>query len=180
MSNRPTRKITAALGWLALLIVLPAHAGRVEKGATPPLFSTPHEQCIVPAAQYHSVNHHILRAILRVESNLNPTAVAKNKNGTFDIGIGQINSMHLKELGRFGVNTEHLRDACIGTYVSAWHLAKMLRQHGNTWFGVAAYHSATPYFNRRYQALLNNELVRSGVITGTLLEVPPLNPTRLQ
>jgi hypothetical protein len=38
----------------------------------------------------------------------------------------------------------------------------MLR-HGNTWFGVAAYHSATPVHNQRYQALLKQELMRSGV-----------------
>jgi hypothetical protein len=39
---------------------------------------------------------------------------------------------------------------------------------------VASYHSATPYYNHRYQAMLYNELVKSGAVQGGLLRVPPL------
>lgn len=144
----------------------------------PPPYTTEPERCIIPAAYYHGVNHAILRAILKVESNLNPQAVGKNDNGTQDVGIGQMNSMHFKELSKFGIAPEHLKDACVGTYVAAWHLKKGIAKHGNTWFAVARYHSATPYFNNRYQILLNNELVKSGVIHGKQLPVPPLRPQK--
>ncbi|MDZ4056955.1 MAG: lytic transglycosylase domain-containing protein, partial [Polynucleobacter sp.] len=103
----------------------------------------------------------------------NPLAVGKNENGTVDVGIGQHNSMHFKELKRVGFSPEDLKDACIGTYVAAWHLSKSLAKHGNTWFAVATYHSATPYFNKRYQVLIQNELIRSGVISGSISKVPP-------
>lgn len=141
--------------------------------ADPP-FTTEVERCIVPAAQYHKVNHFILRAILKVESGLNPGAVGKNDNGTVDVGIGQMNSMHFRELARHGIAPSQLKDACIGTYVAAWQLSKVMAQRGNTWAGVASYHSSTPYFNRRYQILLHNELVRMKVVSGNILAVPPL------
>ena len=103
-------------------------------------------------------------------------ALGKNQNGSVDIGIGQINSIHLKELSQFGIGPVHLQDACIGTYVAAWHLKKAIAARGNTWEGVASYHSRTPYFNKRYQALLINEMIRSGAMQGQHLPIPPLNP----
>lgn len=143
------------------------------------MFTTEVERCIVPASHHHRVNHLVLRAILNVESRLNPKAVGKNDNGTLDVGIGQMNSIHFKELAKHGIGVDQLKDACVGTYVAAWHLSKMIAKHGNTWFGIAAYHSATPYFNNRYQILLRNEMVRSGSMEGTVLPVPPLRPGRI-
>lgn len=137
-------------------------------------FSTVVERCIVPAAYFHQVNQDILRAILKIESGLKPTAVGRNANGTTDVGIGQMNSMHFNELAKFGVAPENLKDACVGTYVAAWHLRKGITKYGNTWFGIATYHSATPYFNNRYQILLNNELVKARAVIGNILPVPPL------
>ena len=144
------------------------------KSSEYPIFSTEAERCILPAAELHGVNSFVLRAILKIESGLKPNAVGKNRNGTVDVGIGQMNSMHFPELVRVGVAPEWLKDACVGTYVAAWHLSKAMARYGNTWYGVASYHSATPYFNRRYQIMLNNELVKSGVIAGRVFPVPPL------
>jgi soluble lytic murein transglycosylase-like protein len=139
-----------------------------------PAFSTPNESCIVPAANHHRTNPWVLRAILRVESALKPSALGKNSNGTYDIGIGQINSIHLKELSKFGITEDHLMDACIGTYVAAWRLKKAMDAGGNTWEAIARYHSTTPKFNQRYQVLLFNELKRAGVIDGQAQPVPQL------
>lgn len=169
--------------WRAKCALLTASIGIVfassaasAKAPPPEPFSTDAERCIVPASEFHRVNPFVLRAILNVESRLNPAAVNRNDNGTVDIGIGQMNSMHLRELQAHGITSSHLQDACIGTYVAAWHLRKQITRYGNTWFGVAAYHSATPYFNQRYQALVKNELVRMGVLQESLQRVPPLRP----
>jgi soluble lytic murein transglycosylase-like protein len=43
-------------------------------------------------AGMYKVHPDILRAITKVESNFNPRALNKNQNGTYDIGIMQINS----------------------------------------------------------------------------------------
>lgn len=152
---------------------VPAHAQNTPTHAP---YTTQPERCIIPASYYHGVNPAVLRAILKIESNLNPNAIGQNNNGTQDVGIGQMNSMHFKELAKFGIALEQLKDACTGTYVAAWHLKKEIARHGNTWNAIARYHSATPYFNTRYQILLHNELVKAGVIDGQKIPVPPLRP----
>lgn len=139
-------------GFIETLLILAssfaAHAATAEA-----------ERCLMPASQFHQVNPQVLRAILKVESGLNPKAIARNRNGTLDVGIGQMNSIHFGELAKFGIAPGHLLDACVGTYVAAWHLRKQIARYGNTWYGIAAYHSATPRHNARYQLLLHHALV---------------------
>lgn len=159
-----------------VLTLMTSHAAIAR--TTPAPFTTHAERCILPASTFHVVNPNILRAILNVESRLNPNAVGKNDNGTMDVGIGQMNSMHFKELAKHGIAAAHLKDACVGTYVAAWHLRKSIVKYGNTWFAVASYHSGTPYFNTRYQILLKNELIRSGMLTGNIQPVPSIKPNR--
>jgi soluble lytic murein transglycosylase-like protein len=132
------------------------------------------DRCVASAAQTHRVNPDILRAILMVESRMNPGVVSKNSNGTIDVGIAGINSIHFRELSRHGISQSDLMDPCVSTFVAAWKVSKKMAKWGNTWFGVAAYHSETPYYNNRYQVMLFNEMVRSGVIRGSIQKVPPL------
>ncbi len=107
--------------------------------------------CVVPAARFHGVNEAVLQAILIVESGLDARAVGRNTNGTADLGIGQINSVHFAELKKYGIAPEDLMSPCIGTYVAAWHLAKQYAKYGNTWYAIGAYHSVTPEYKLRYQ-----------------------------
>lgn len=162
--------------WLVVLSVAASCQPSSSFAGAPAMFSTDVERCIVPAAKLHNVNHFVLRAILRVESKLNPSAINRNENGSLDVGIGQMNSIHFRELEKYGITPAHLKDACIGTYVAAWHLHKQIVRHGNTWFGIAAYHSSTPYFNSRYQILVKNELVRMGVLQEPIRRVPSVRP----
>lgn len=76
-------------------------------------------ECLMPASKYHGVNPYLLFAVLSVESRFNPHALNQNSNGTVDIGMGQINSIHLPELRRYGLSANHLLDPCKATYVSA-------------------------------------------------------------
>ncbi|MDF2461920.1 MAG: Lytic transglycosylase, catalytic [Ramlibacter sp.] len=161
----------------AAMALTPGGSYASEKESSPAPFTSSAERCLIPAAEYHSVNPYVRRAILKVESNLNPAAIGRNANGTVDVGIGQHSSMHFKELAKHGIEPAHLLDACVGTYVAAWHLRRVVERHGNTWEGVARYHSATPYFNKRYQILLTNEPVRSKVLQGPLQRVPSINPS---
>lgn len=135
----------------------------------------PLSKCIVGAARYHGVNPYLLRAILMVESSLNPKAMNVNTNGTRDIGVAQINSIHLPVLQNHGINESHLMDGCVNTYVGAWLLRKQISRYGLNWFGIAAYHSVTPDKNFRYQVLVYNEMVRSGAIQNIAMTVPPLS-----
>jgi hypothetical protein len=89
---------------------------------------------------------------------LRPWAFGRNANGTVDMGMAQINSIHLPELARHGIQSQHLFDPCVASYVAAWLLRKNIDRHGLTWHGVAAYHSLTPEHNQRYQGLLMKAL----------------------
>ncbi len=128
-----------------------------------PASSTATDHCLMPAAHRHGVNPHILRAILQVESGMRPHVVNRNRNGSIDVGMAQINSIHFRELSQWGITPERLLDPCVATHVAAWHLKRVMLRHGNTWFGIAAYHSVTPVHNQRYQALVRQELARNGV-----------------
>jgi soluble lytic murein transglycosylase-like protein len=131
--------------------------------------------CVGAAAEYHRINPWILKAILKVESNFAPTAINRNPNGTVDVGMGQINSIHFKRLRQYGITPDRLMDGCVSTYVAAWHLAQQVGKYGNTWYGVAAYHSASPCQNGRYSSLVWNVLTEWRVVGGPRLRVPPLS-----
>lgn len=111
-------------------------------------------RCVEPAAVYHGVNAEVLRAILKVESSFRADVVSRNTNGTIDVGIAQINSLHFAKLRQYKISPSDLLDPCVGTYVAAWHLARQTAAYGNTWFAIGAYHSATPVHNTRYQGLI--------------------------
>lgn len=134
------------------------------------------DECIASAAEVHKVNPVILRAILMVETRMKPNTIARNENGSVDVGIAGINSLHFPELAKWDVQPADLLDACRGIHVGAWHLGRTLGNQPETWESIARYHSATPYFNKRYQILLWNELVKSRAISGRILPVPPLKP----
>lgn len=137
---------------------------------------TPGDPCIAGAASFHGVNALVLTAILRVEG-MRDSQVVGNTNGSVDVGRGGINSVHFKELSKWGIAPAHLLDGCVNTYVAAWLVRRNVARLGNTWAGYAAYHSRTPYYNHRYQILMLNELIRMGVVQGRIQPVPPLvNP----
>lgn len=133
-------------------------------------------RCVKAAAGYHRVNSSVLLAILKIESGLNPAAPSPNDNGSADHGVAGINSVHLPELIKYGISEEALKDDCVATYVAAWHLRRNIQKNGETWAGIASYHSSTPYFNARYQLLVYNEMVRMGAINGEPKVVPPVKP----
>ena len=128
------------------------------------------DRCVDAAAAWHRVHPHILRAVLMTESAMNPQALRRNSNGTLDIGLGQINSVHFAELARHGVSPLALTDACVASYVAAWHLARQQARWGNTWYAIGAYHSTTPAFNQRYQRLVWRQWQRLTALT------PPSSP----
>lgn len=132
--------------------------------------------CIQDASQFHRVNPTVLSAIIMVESGGKAHTIAKNSNNTLDYGAAGINTIHMPELKKHGIAPTDLMNPCVNTYVAAWHLSKKIAQFGNTWYGIAAYHSTTPYFNNRYQIMLNNALIDMGVSQGNKRPVPPLRP----
>ncbi len=62
----------------------------------------------------------------------------------------QINSMHLKRLGVYGITRAHLFEPCVSAYVGAWMLRENIERFGPTWKAVGAYNASSPDKQLRY------------------------------
>ncbi|MEX3924007.1 lytic transglycosylase domain-containing protein [Paraburkholderia sp. BR10936] len=104
------------------------------------------------------MNPLVLRGIAAHESNNNPKAVHRNKNGTVDYGMMQINSVNLKELNKYGIHRRDLMDECKSIYAGAFLLKQKMVKHGNTTTAIGAYHSESPKERRRYAKLIQKQV----------------------
>ncbi len=145
------------------------------------LAAAAHADCIDDAAARHQVNAYVLRAIGWQESRLQPAAIGRNANGSVDLGAFQINSIHLPELSRYGLDRAALSDGCVSAEVAAWHYRRQVDLQGDGWQAVGAYHSHTAARAARYANQIAAILMRWHVMPpGPLpfaVEHPPA-PTR--
>ena len=95
--------------------------------------------CFEEAGRYYGVSPHLLWAIAKVESNLNPRAINRNKNGTDDIGLMQINSSWFAYLKKHGIEPSLLWEPCYNTYVGAMILRHCIDTYGYGWRAVDCY-----------------------------------------
>lgn len=108
------------------------------------------QACWDEAARYHGLDPWLLYAVAYVESAHNPAVISKpNRNGTYDIGLMQINSVHLPRLARYGITQATLMDACASTYVGAWIMSENIRRYGWSWEAIAAYNVGSLNSNAR-------------------------------
>ncbi|KAA0893486.1 lytic transglycosylase domain-containing protein [Oryzomonas rubra] len=98
--------------------------------------------CFDEAGEMYGINPLVLRAIAKVESNFVPETINKNSNGTFDIGLMQINTIWKPVLGETRWN--YLGDACYNTKTGAWILASCINKYGYNWKAIGCYNSQTP------------------------------------
>lgn len=106
--------------------------------------------CWEEASERYGVNPHLLYAIAKTESSLNPRAINRNKNGSYDIGLMQINSSWFPTLRKYGVHEKQLLEPCTSIHVGAWILAQNMQRMGNSWDAVGAYNSTKPDLRLKY------------------------------
>ena len=128
--------------------------------------------CWDEASAQHGIPPDVLKAIAKVESNFNPNAVrrpfkAGNSDGSYDVGLVQINSGHFPMLrSKFGISERDLYDPCTNLKVGAWILADNVRRLGWNWNAIGAYNAGcrnlsagrcnvlrSAYANKVYSAL---------------------------
>ncbi|AOJ10110.1 lytic transglycosylase domain-containing protein [Burkholderia mayonis] len=118
--------------------------------------------CIDDAAAFHGVNARLLRVIAEYESSMSTHAVNRNKNGSEDLGLMQINSSWLPTLARYGIRREHLYNGCVSAYVGAWILASNVRRFGPTWKAVGAYNAVTSSKQLAYASAIYRRYMQQG------------------
>jgi hypothetical protein len=142
------RPLALAL-WLPLWLLFPAAtwAAALPEDA----------QCIESAALRHRLPPSLIRAILAVEGGRHGQ-VSHNRNGSYDIGPMQINSLWLPEIERRGGSLALiLHHRCANIEFGAWLLGRELAgadpatlDRATFWRAVGNYHSRTPALNRAY------------------------------
>lgn len=123
------------------------------------------ETCVVQAAAHYGAHPDLVRAVLRQEKG-KVGYIRRNKNGSFDMGPMQINSVHLPELAKYGITQAMLtNDECLNIHIGTYYLQKNIvttpnsRTAAGFWNAVGNYHSTTPDRNISYQYLVWGKLL---------------------
>lgn len=106
--------------------------------------------CINHAAITYHVPATLILAIMKKENGRNGQAV-RNKNGSYDLGILQINTRWLPVFARYGYTRDDLQfNPCRNIMAGTWILAQSIAKGKSVWQGIGDYHSHTPSLNKTY------------------------------
>lgn len=106
--------------------------------------------CWDDAEKRYSVSKYLLLAIAQHESGLDPDSINRNRNGSYDIGLMQINSSWLSILKPYGIGVAELKNPCVNLNIGAWILAKNFSMYGKNWRAVGAYNAKTEWKRASY------------------------------
>lgn len=121
--------------------------------------------CITGAAKHYGAREDVIRALIRTEGGTTGE-IRRNTNGSFDMGLMQINSIHLSDPGpnglwRFGIRAQDLiYNECLNIYIGTWYVQSRILVRGDVWKGIGDYHSRSPSINHDYQLRVYDALTR--------------------
>ena len=119
--------------------------------------------CWSSAENTYGVPAKLLVAIAKVETGINPSAVGKkNKDGSYDIGIMQINSGWLPKLSKYNITENDLFKPCTNIMVGAWILSDNIQRLGYNWDAVGAYNAKTNWKRELYAKKVHKAILELG------------------
>jgi soluble lytic murein transglycosylase-like protein len=97
-------------------------------------------QCIADASVRYRVPELLLHAVVRKENGRMGKAV-RNKNGSYDMGLAQINTTWVAHFAKYGIRIEHLLyNTCTNLQASAYILRDNANKFNEDWFkAIIAY-----------------------------------------
>lgn len=98
-----------------------------------------YNKLFIKYGRIHKIPAELLWGIAKTESEFNPKAIGINPNGTKDMGLMQVNSIHEAELKRRNLTLDDLFDPEINVKYASEVLAKCFDRHGFTWQGLNCY-----------------------------------------
>ncbi len=106
--------------------------------------------CWAAAAYRYQLPVELLYAIGSVESSHNPKARAVANDGTYSVGLMQVNSSWFPTLRRYGLAESQLWDPCINIQVGTWILRQEVDRYGYSWEAIGAYYAGA-YSPKNYR-----------------------------
>lgn len=113
-----------------------------------PAAATEYRPFFLAAGHEFGISPRLLESIAFVESRLNPNAINHNANGSFDVGLMQINSSWYRVLGH--ERWRALGDPSYNIRVGAWILAQCIQRHGYSWKAVGCYNARSEKKGKLY------------------------------
>lgn len=119
--------------------------------------------CVMDAAHSQGVPLAAVVAILAAEDG-QVGRVVVNRNGTYDMGPGGVNTTWLRPLAQRRISELTVRNnGCVNVMASAWIFRQALvEMKGNVWAAIGRYHSRTGAlalnYQRRVYRLLSSRL----------------------
>ena len=108
--------------------------------------------CINQAAVQNVVPTELILAIITVEGGRNGIAMP-NTNGTFDLGVMQVNTSWANEITEKGYTLDEIQyDSCKNIEFGTWILSQCIKNNTNLDEAIGDYHSHTPLFNTEYSS----------------------------
>lgn len=87
----------------------------------------------------HRITPKLLCSFAKVESKEDPKAINRNTNGSFDVGVMQINSSWLPILSKYGITLNDLFYPKTNIMVGAWVLSQCHASFGESWKAIDCY-----------------------------------------
>jgi len=105
--------------------------------------------CVEEIAASYGIPLPLLLGIMATEGG-SVGLLSQNRNGSYDIGPMQINTIWLPEIRSKGISDYAIVfDGCVNVTVGAWILAELLQKH-SLWEAVGYYHSRTSHLSKAY------------------------------
>lgn len=115
-------------------------------------------QCVQSNAADYNLNPLIILSVMKIESGGRTGIVARNTNGTDDLGPGQFNTATWAKLliEKYKIPREALiNDMCQAVRAMAFAIRTEVNgAGGDLWKGIGNYHSRTPKHHVKYVALV--------------------------
>jgi len=119
-----------------------------------------HAFCFSEQEGIYGINSKLLQSIAETESNFNTKVIHNNHDGSFDIGVMQINSSWIRPLGLD--RQKLISDPCYNVSIGARILNMCVEKHGYTWEAVGCYNAVSKGKRTRYSWKIYNKLKKYG------------------
>ncbi|WP_297882930.1 lytic transglycosylase domain-containing protein [uncultured Campylobacter sp.] len=107
--------------------------------ATSSFATTTYNKLFIKYGKFYDIPAELLWGIAKTESNFNAKAYNKNKNGTFDIGLMQINSVHKAKLLEQNLDLDDLYEPETNIRFGAKILRSCIDMHGFNYKALNCY-----------------------------------------